>query len=149
MKLSDVIKNKAIKASIVEDCTQLVDEQVKAKGGLSGVALKTAYSVVKGIGANYIPGAIGRLLPEVCKALDPIWAEGQATGNPVAYLTEHKAKTADMVLQITDARAANSNTAVRSAYNKLRKSVQGDVEAAVPGLATILGKHMQSVQPAA
>lgn len=146
MKLSDVIKDKSVKASLIEDCSKLVDEQVAAKNGVSGLALKATYKIVKGIGAGYIPGAIGRLLPEAFNALDPLWDEGLESGNPVEHLIQHQSRTADVILSVTDARAEKANGVVRSSYNKFRKSVKGDVEGAVPGLAKIIGTHFQTVQ---
>ena len=149
MTLKTIIKDKSVKASIVADCTQLIDEQVTAKSGFSGMALKTAYRVIKGIGPQYIQGAIDRLLPEVFKALDPMWEEGVATGAPVEYLIQNRSRTADMLLSVTDARMANKPDGVlRSTYNKFRKSVKGDIEEAVPDFAKILGTHTQAMQQA-
>lgn len=143
MGLSETLNDQTIQSGIVDDCTKLIDTQVAAKSGLSGLALKATYGVVKGAGAGYIPGAIGRILPDVFTALDPIWNEGLQTGDPVGHLIQNQERTADMVLSVTDARIAKSNNGiVRSSYNKLRQSVKGDVEAAVPGLAKILGTHV-------
>lgn len=146
MTLSNLIEDKAVKASIVADCTQLLETQVATKKGLSGLALKATYGVVKGIGAKYIPGAIGRLLPDAFAALDPMWHEGLQHGDPVAYLIQHQARTADTILEVTDARIQNSDGLVKASYNKLRNSVKSDVESAVPGLATIIGTHAQAMQ---
>lgn len=141
MGLSDTVKDPAIRASMTADCAKLMDEQVAAKSGLAGLAIKATYGVVKGVGPNYVTGAIGRLLPEVLRALEPMWHEGQEMGDPVQHLIHHRARTADTVLSVTDARIHKADGIVRSSYNKLRKSVQGDIEAAVPGLAKIIGKH--------
>ena len=142
MELTNTIQDKAVRDRIAADCTQLIDQQVSAKSGLSGLALKATYGVVKGIGADYIPGAINRLLPETCAALDPIWAEGTQAGDPVAYLTQNKDRTADIILSTTDTRIANNgNGVIKASYNKLRKSVKSDVATAVPELAKILDKH--------
>lgn len=142
--LWEQINTPATRDQVVADCTRLIDQQVSAKGGLGGLALKAAYGVVKGVGASYIPSALGRLLPEVCKALDPLWQAGVAAGDPAAHLSQNAAQAADCLLGVTDARMAKSdNGAVKGAYNKLRKSVQGDVEAAVPALAAILATHAQ------
>lgn len=143
MGLSEQVKDKTIQANIAADCTQLIEEQVSTKHGLSGLALKATYGMVKGVGPTYIPGAIGRLLPDACSALEPIWEEGLQSGNPVEHLTQHRERAADMLLSVTDARIAKSdNGIVKGAYSKLRKSVKGDVEAAVPGLAKILDTHL-------
>ncbi|MEO0408834.1 MAG: hypothetical protein AAF289_15940 [Cyanobacteria bacterium P01_A01_bin.135] len=142
MALSEIIQDKAIRNSIADDCTQLIDRQVSAKSGLGGMALKATYSVVKSVGAGYIPGAIQRLLPEVCAALDPLWEEGGKTGNPVQHLSQNRSQAAEAILAVTDRRAEKtSSKVVRSSYNKLRNSVKGDVEAAVPEVAQILGRH--------
>ena len=146
MRFSDIVKDKSVKAGIVADCTKLIDEQVTAKGGLSGLALKTAYRVVKGIGPQYIPGAVGRLLPEVFDALDPMWNEGLQAGDPVEHLIQNRSRTADMLLSVTDNRIKRSDGVIRSSYNKLRKSVKGDVEDAIPGFAKIIGNHVQAAQ---
>lgn len=148
MKLSDVIQDKSVKASIVADCTLLVDQQVASKSGLSGVALKTAYRVVKGLGPTYVSGAIGRMLPPTFNALEPLWNEGLQAGDPVEYLVQNRSRTAEIILSVSDARAKGAPNVVAGAYGKLRNSVKGDVEAAVPALATIIGTHLQTAQQA-
>ncbi|MGD1907463.1 MAG: hypothetical protein ACFB0C_15950 [Leptolyngbyaceae cyanobacterium] len=149
MKLSEMLENPSVKANIVADCAQLIETQVSAKGGISGLALKATYKVLKGIDANYISGAIARLLPSIFKALDPLWEEGCKTGDPVNYLSQHQTETANTLLGITDARIKHVSSLVRSAYNKVRKSVQGDVEAAVPALAQIIGQYQHETGVAA
>ncbi|MEO1521144.1 MAG: hypothetical protein AAFU78_10245 [Cyanobacteria bacterium J06633_2] len=142
MGLHETIQNKEVRTSIANDCASLIDEQVAAKSGMGGLALKATYGVVKGVGKEYIPGAIGRLLPDAFAALDPIWVEGVQSGDPVNYLSQHRTRTADMLLSVTDTRIEKSNNKiVRSAYNKLRNSVKTDVEASVPGLAKIIHSY--------
>jgi hypothetical protein len=144
MGLSDQVSDQTTQSNLIADCTKLMDEQVAAKNGLSGLALKAAYGVVKGIEPGYIPGAIQRLLPEALVALDPMWDEGIQSGDPVQHLIQNRSRTADMLLSITDSKIEkSSNGVVRASYNKLRKSVKNDVEEAVPGLAKILGTHVQ------
>ena len=142
MALCDLLQDEAIRAGLVQGCTQLIDEQVAAKGGLSGMAIKTAYGVVKGVEPTYISAAVERLLPEVLAALEPLWHEGTQTSDPVAHLTQHQTQAADRLLGVTDARIERShNGMVKTSYTRLRQSVKGDVESAVPGLAKIIGAH--------
>lgn len=142
MKLNAVIQEPSVKASIVADCAQLIETQVNTKGGISGLALKAAYTVVKGLNAHYIPGAIGRLLPPLFEALNALWEEGTQAGDPVGYLVQHRSRTANTILSITDSRVRNAPAVVKSTYGKMRASIQGDVEEAIPELAQILGKHL-------
>lgn len=128
---------------LVSDCAQLIDQQVAAKNGLSGVVVKAAYSAVKGISPGYVPEATGRILPDLLNALDPIWETGVASGDPVGYLSQHSAQAADAILAITDAKAAKTERAVvRGSYNRLRESVKKDIQAAMPQLAQTISARL-------
>lgn len=142
MGLSNLLQDDTTRTSLISACTDLIDTQVAAKNGLGGMALKTTYSVVKGIGPGYVSGAVGRLLPEVLVSLEPLWDEGLQAGDPADYLSQHCNRTADSLLSVTDARVAkSSNGLIKTSYQRLRQSVKGDVAAAVPGLAEILVNH--------
>jgi hypothetical protein len=145
MGLSDILLNENKRDTIVDDCVKLIDKQVAAAPGLGGLALKAAYSTVKGIRADYCAQVVDQLLPEISIALDPMWAEAVNNGNPVAYLTERKAQVADQLLQISDKKAENSTRAVvKGAYGKLRPSAKTYVENGIPDLAEIINKHTAS-----
>ncbi len=142
MGLSEQIKDEQIQISIAEDCAKLMDEKVAMKTGISGLAIKTAYRALKGIGPGYIPRALQNLVPQALEALDPMWTEGLQAGDPVEHLSQNSSKTADILLGVTDQKASKAqNKIVIATYKKVRNSVQGDVEDAVPGLATILGNY--------
>ena len=142
MGLSDGLNDFHKRERIVADCVKLIDDQVAAKGGMSGLGLKAAYGTVKGVKPGYVTGSVQGLLPEVLAALDPMWSEGSQTGNPVEYLTQNRSRAADALLSITDARIEKSkNGIVRGAYSKLRNSAKNDVEEAIPGLAQIIDNY--------
>jgi hypothetical protein len=142
MRLSEQLRDETIASSIAADCAKLMDEQVSAKSGVSGMAFKATYSVVRGLSADYIPSAIQQLLPEAICALEPMWQAGIESGDPVSYLTQNSELTADTILSITDAKIQRArNKLICTSYNKLRKSVKSDISAAVPGFAKILDKH--------
>ena len=143
MGLSEQLRDDQIKSSMAADCAKLMDEQVAAKSGVSGMAFKATYRVVKGLSSDYIPGAIQRLLPEAISALEPMWEEGLVSGDPVAFLTQNSELTADTILSVTDAKIQRvKSKLICTSYSKLRKSVKSDISAAVPGFAGILSKHV-------
>jgi hypothetical protein len=142
MALIDGLTDNNKRKKLVANCTQLLDTQVAAMGGLSGMAIKAGYSAIKGISPGYCAGAIDRLLPEFFAALEPIWEEGTQTGNPAEYLTTNRSRTADSLLSVTDVRIQkSSNSTLKGVYNKLRSSVKKHVEEAVPGLAKIIDEY--------
>ncbi len=142
MGLSDDLLNPNKKAMVVADCCTMIDEQVKSTQGLSGLAVKTAYSAMKGIKPGFIAYAVEQLLPQCLTALDPIWSEGVQKGNPVGYLDASRDRTADALLGVTDARVKNAKSSiVRGSYKKLRGSAKSHVEDAVPHLARVIDKY--------
>jgi hypothetical protein len=142
MALSDILLHENNRETCVDDCVKLIDEQVASASGFGGLALKAAYSTVKGIRADYCAQVVDQLLPEISIALDPMWTEAVNNGNPVEYLAQRKAQVADELLQISDKRVENSTRAiVKGAYAKLRPSAKNYVENGVPDLAKIIDKH--------
>lgn len=142
MGLRDVLQDPTVYTSLVNSCQALVDQQVASKGGVSGVALKTTYGLVKGVGPNYLTGVIARALPDIMTALEPLWDEGLALGNPVDHLSQNRQRAAIDLLTVTDLKAQTTHYAiVKNSYYKLRESVKADIEAAVPHLAKILAEH--------
>ncbi|WP_341733932.1 hypothetical protein [Microcoleus sp. EPA2] len=142
MALSDILLNEKNRDNVVDDCVRLIDEQVASASGLGGLALKAAYSTVKGIRADYCAQVVDQLLPEISSALDPMWTEAVTNGSPIEYLTQRKSQVADELLQISDARVENSTRAmVKGAYGKLRPSAKNYVENGIPDLAKIIDKY--------
>lgn len=142
MSLSDAIKDSTKKSTIVDDCCTLIDEEVASKSGLSGIAVKAGYAAVKGIKPGFVRHVVGELLPEFATQLDPLWAEGQKTGNAPAFLVSNRSRVADALLSVTDAKAQHAKSGVvRGTYEKLRGSAKKNVEEAVPRLGRLLDKH--------
>jgi hypothetical protein len=133
------------KTKVVEDCCQMIDQQLAAKSGLGGMTLKAAFAALKGIKPGYIPHVVEMLLPECFDALDPIWSEGTQKGDPVAHLESSRTQAAEALLHITDERVKASDRAiVRGTYDKFRKSAKGYVEEAVPDLARVIERYTKA-----
>ena len=142
MGLSEALTNPSKKSAVVADCCSLVDEEVRDKGGLSGLAVKAGYAAIKGVKPGFVGEVVDKLLPEFAAKLDPMWQEGKEKGDPVAFLTSNKSRAADALLSITDAKSKNAKSAVvRGTYEKLRGSAKKNVEEAIPRLAKLMLKH--------
>jgi hypothetical protein len=128
---------------VVSDCTALVQEEVDSKGGLSGLAIKAAYAVVKAVKPGFIGEAIDHMLDDFVGKLEPFWADAQAKNEPVAALMNARAgEVADALLSISDGRAARAkNQGVKKAYEKLRPTGKKHVEAAVPRVGRMVTKY--------
>lgn len=143
MNLSQHLTQEEIQSNLASDCANLMGQQVAKKTGITGLAFKAVYGALKSVSPDYIQGAIYRLLPQVSAALEPIWKEGLETGNPFDHLVKNCSNTADLILSVTDERIEKStNKIVKVSYQKVRPSVKGEVEEAIPGLTNILSKYI-------
>ena len=142
MGLSDQVLSPNNKAMVVDDCCKMIDQQLAAKSGMSGIAIKTAFSALKGVKPGYIPYIVEQLLPQFLTALDPLWNEGIEKGDPAGHLVASRSETADAMLGITDARVKNTQRQIiKGTYEKFRGSAKKHVEEAIPDLAKIVDKY--------
>lgn len=143
MSLSSVLNDEAKKPVVVEDCCELIDQEVADKSGISGLAIKAGYKAVKGVKPGFVKQVVVDLLPEFTAALDPIYDEAKAGSKPVSdFFVSNSARVADALLAITDAKAAKSKSGVvKGTYDKLRGTAKKNVEAAVPRLGKMIEKH--------
>jgi len=143
MSLVDALTNEAKKPEILKDCCALIDEEVKDKGGISGLAIKAGYGAVKGIKPGFVEHAVEDLLPEFARVLDPIYSDAKSANKPVGdYFASNASRVADALLSITDAKASRAKSGVaKGAYDKLRGSAKKNVEQAVPRLGKLIEKY--------
>lgn len=128
---------------LVDDALKVLDQEVDDKGGLSGMAIKTAYKVVKGVSPDFLRKVVEHLLPDFLSSLDPLYQEAvKSNVPPRKHLEANPGRVADALLAITDKRAQNAkNQMVKGAYEKLRGGAKKHVETAVPRLGQLFEKH--------
>lgn len=128
------------------DVARAIDEEVEAKSGLGGLALKGAYKIARATNRDFVPNTVERLLPEFAARLEPLVDEHRREGAGVpleAYFTQRAGAVADALLSLTDEKARHSSAGtVRSAYEKLRPSARKHVEEAAPRIGGLLARHL-------
>lgn len=131
------------RGAVIDDCCQVLDQEVADKGGLSGVAIKGAFNLLKGVKPGFVREVVDHLLDDFLRALDPIYQEALAKGEkPGAYLRANSGPMAEALLAVTDARAQRAERAViKKTYDKLRPTAKKHVEAAAPRLGALLDRH--------
>jgi hypothetical protein len=144
--LKDVLKDASKRASLVQDCATLVDEEVAQKSGLSGLAVKGAYGIVKRVKPGLIAEVVDKLLEAFVERLDPFYTDYKAQAGSqslAAFWVGRSNEIANALLAITDERAERAdNNVLKGAYKKLRPSGVKHVQAAVPGIARVVSKYV-------
>jgi hypothetical protein len=145
--LSVYLTAPAARPAVVADACILIDREVARTSGLSGLAVRSAYRVLTGIRRGMVPSAVDGLLDPFADQLDPFYQQHVATGEPLAdILTAQRTSMAEALLSITDDRAERtSQVTLRRAYQRVRGTARGYVEAAAPGIAELIDAHTPSM----
>jgi hypothetical protein len=149
--LADYVGASPTRERVVADCASLVDEEVKSKGGISGVAIKGAYGTVKTIKPRFVPEVIDALFDDWVAKLEPYYAKWRSAGSGslAEYLTARSEDVAEDLLKVTDERAGRSKHKTASKlYGKMRPSAKRNVAAAVPRLGALMEKHVREADGA-
>ncbi|HZO11821.1 MAG TPA: hypothetical protein VFB62_01130 [Polyangiaceae bacterium] len=144
MSLSEHLSESKKREEVIDDCVALVDREVQGKSGLGGIVIKTGYKAVKGIRPGFIRSVVNSLFDDWVRELDPIWKEARDEGKkPHDHFDSERSRVADALLSVTDGKADSAKSAlVKSTYKKLRPTAKKHVEDAVPGLASVLERHV-------
>lgn len=145
--LREILCTPAERPNVVRDAAALVESEVKSKSGLTGLAVKGAFAVVTGIKPGIIAEVVDILLDRFIDQMEPFFAEWSAAGKtePLeAFLLARRTKVVAALLWVTDERAKVVDSAtLKKAYASLRPQGEKHVEAAIPGLARMVGKYVR------
>lgn len=141
MSLADKMTKPPARDSVINDCVKLIDEEVRSKGGISGMAVKAGYGLVKAVKPGFVQEVVDAMLDEWVEKLEPFYVQWKAsgTGDFGQFLSGRSSQAADKLLEVTDARAQRAkNASVKKMYEKMRGSAKKHVEEALPRLGRLV-----------
>jgi len=144
VKLTEILTEAEQRPAVVRDCVALLDAEVASKGGVSGLAIKAGYKVVKTVKPGLIAEAFNDLLDDFAARLDPTYSAYLADGGKsfAAYAAPRAGEIAEALLGITDDRARRArNKTIKKTYDKLRPYGKKNVEQAVPGIGRLIDRY--------
>ncbi len=149
--LNEILLAPGNRSKVIGDCVRLIDEEVDSKGGLTGLAVKGAYALVKAVKPGFVSEAVDGMLDDFVRRLEPFHAAAQAKNEPVGPSMNARAgEVAEALLAISDERAQRSkNGGLKKAYEKLRPTGKKHVEAAVPRIGRLIAKYTATQAPGA
>ncbi len=131
--------------TLINDVVALVERHAGQRKGLRGVTLRAGLGWVHRRLPDAIPRTVTRLLPDLVTALGPLHQQSKARNGKdfAAYLKRERALVAAALLGIADARVERStNAALKTFYAGFRSTAEHEAEEIVPGLADVLGRHL-------
>lgn len=145
--LADILLTPANRPQVVADAEKLIDDEVAEKSGVSGMAVKGGYSVVKKVKPGIIHDAVDSLIDDFLNRLQPYYADYRADGSGSLpdYFTGRSDEIADALLAITDERAGQSQRpAIKKAYDKLRPKGKENVQESLPRFGELIERHAKA-----
>lgn len=143
--LSEAIKEPARRRAIIDDGIRVVDQEVGRKSGMSGLAVKAGFKVVKGVKPGIIGEALNMFLDDFSAKVDPYYDRCvESGGNLRAYFVANADAIADDLLGIVDSRAERAkHRTLRKAYFKLRPQGKKHTIEAMPAVAGLVERHVK------
>jgi uncharacterized protein DUF6918 len=142
--LQDILLAPENQPHVVADCLKLIEQEVSAKSGVSGTAVKLAYKTAHAFASGYIQSTVESLLPDMVTALEPFWDDFSASGAADFgdYLVKHGDEVAEALLAVTDNVAKFSQRpTILKAYGAVRGGAPKHIVAALPNLGSLVQKY--------
>jgi len=131
--------------ALVADLARTVESHIAGKSGISGTAMKVGFSALRSAKPDIASRAARSLLPHVATALEPIYARFKSggSGDFGQFLGQHAVQASGLVIEVVDARIAQSdNSTVKSVYKRFRGSAGDELQKLLPAFGQVLAKHM-------
>jgi hypothetical protein len=127
----------------MDEASRLIRDQVAAKGGWKGTAVRNGLRAMESLHPGFLEGATARLMPMCAQCLQPHYDRGVESGDVRAHFDAQGPEIADDLLEITDRLAgASARRWLRSTYGVLRPQAREHVLEGLPVLAELLHKHL-------
>jgi hypothetical protein len=142
--LQEILLAPDTEPKVVEDCLDLIQQEVSDKSGVAGTAVKLAYKTAVAFAPGYLRSTVETLLPDFTEKLQPFWADFATSGSAEFgdYLAKRSDEVSEALLTVTDAAAERSNrpTIVR-AYRTVRGGAGKQIAVALPRVGDLVLKY--------
>ncbi len=130
---------------VIKDATQVLEAEVADKSGMTGLAVKGVFKVIKNFQPGFIPKAIDDLLDEFVGRVEPFyeqWVSDPGGRDLRGHFVQNGSDVADALLGVTDERAKHSkHKQLVKAYGKLRPRGKQHVQAAMPRVGEMIDRQ--------
>ena len=142
--LQEILLAPDTRPHVTADCLTLIQQEVSAKSGVSGTAVKLAYKAASTLKPGYLQSTVDSLIPDMADKLQPYWADFTASGASGFgdYLAKRSDEVSEALLSVSDARAqVSSRRVIIKAYRAVRGGAAKHITAALPAVGALVEKY--------
>lgn len=144
-ELKEKLLDENVRPKVVADCVLLVDEEVAAKKGPSGMVIKMGYKALKTAKPKMVEKAVDYLLPdfvEVFASHHARFMEENKGKDFQGYLLSNRDAVSRDMLAVTDEIVSGSKSGrVKKTYKGMRKTAEKHVSEAMPKVIEIISRY--------
>ena len=130
------------RTALLNDAEKLLESEVDSKSGLSGIAIKTAFSLVRGVKPGFTRSVLAALLPDFLVVLEPYVKDQES--EILQTFSSKQDEIAEVLLSVTDQKVKSAETPlIKKTYEKLRPAAAKHVASASPGLGKLIFEHLR------
>ncbi len=146
-KLNELIEDPKSRAAILDDSVRVLDDEMAKRSGISGMALKGMYKMIKKAQKGQLMRkALDYLMEDFIEKLEPYYEKYQKESGGAswsAYLSSHYETLADELLVMTDEKAKKTqHDVIRTTYKKFRPKARSEVITSLPALARMMERYL-------
>lgn len=146
--LVEKLAKEPVRTTVINDCVELIDGQVKQKG----FVIKSAYATIKALKKRFVPEVVDSMLDEWLEKIQPHYDKWSATKTSTFtdYLVARGDDVAEDLLAVTDGRAErSSHGTAKKMYGRMRDGAKKNVIEAIPALAQMIERQLKAHAPSA
>jgi len=143
--LADILLAAHHRDELITDAARLVEHYIQQRGGLKGMGLRTGLSLVKAAKPDILNRASDRMLPDMVRALEPLYQEfrGSGSGDFSVFLDRRADTAVELLLGVADAKvAAAHNAAAKAVYQRLRSGAADEVRSLLPRIGKLVSAYL-------
>lgn len=140
--LKEALTAPQTKPAVVADLATLIDRQVGTLGGLSGIAIKTAFGAAKRKDPAVVTKAANAYAGELGEVLQPLWDRFTASGGSDfgSFLSANKGEAETAIMTAVE-NGAPASGPERAMFDRFKPQVTKLLTSALPELGQIIQKH--------
>lgn len=143
--LADILLAPHQRDELIAAAAKMVEQHVQQRGGLKGIGMKTGLSLLRAARPDILERASARMLPDMVKALEPLFAEFRQSGDGdfAVFLGKRADSAVELLLGVADSKvAASQNGAAKAAYEKFRGGAGEELKSLLPSLGRLVAAYL-------
>ncbi len=140
--LADLLLAPPQRDVLIKGGAALLEKAIADRGGITGVAYRTGYAMIKAAKPGAAQRASKELMPGFAEALEPLFKQHlQRGGRPEVFgssLLTGSTEAVSRMIAVADRRVEGSSDMVRKTYGRFRGNAEAEVTRILPGFAALI-----------